>query len=99
MEPKAARRLVSFAMAGVLLCGCSPVSRAPAAVRPTLEAVEHLGLRCGDGEPDNVPSGLFQWHCGPAADPGSKAILVGGNDSGVSDIVVVSPTNDLNAAR
>jgi hypothetical protein len=99
MEPKAARPLVSISVTALLLWGCGAASRAPAVVRPTLEAVERLGLPCGDGEPDNVPSGLFQWHCGPVSDLGSRAILVGGNDAGVSDIDVVSPTNDLAAAR
>jgi hypothetical protein len=99
MERNAGWLLVSIASAVLMLCGCRGVSRAPGAVRPTLEAVERLGLSCGDGERDNVPSGLFQWHCGPVSDPGSRAILIGGNDAGVSDIDVVSPRNDLIAAR
>ena len=99
MEGKAARLVASIAMTALLLCGCGGASRAPVAVRPTLEAVERLGLGCGDGELDNVPSGLFQWHCGAVSDPGSRAILVGGNDVGISDIDVVSPTNDLMDAR
>ena len=70
----------------VATAGCS----APVAVRPTLDAVRALGFTCGDGERDNVPSGLFQWHCHGAIDGAASTILVGGNEEGVSNITLVS---------
>ncbi len=72
----------------------------PEAVRPTLDAIAALGLQCGSGIPDNVPSGLFQWHChGSIESTTDVIILVGGNEAGVSALDISTPTDDFASAR
>jgi hypothetical protein len=72
----------------------------PAAVRPTLTAIEALGFRCGDGVKDNVPSGLFQWSCVGAMDAARSTVLVDGNDEGVAAITLfVDDPSDAGVAR
>jgi hypothetical protein len=80
------RRLLVTLLWLVIVAACS----APAAVRPTIDAVRALGFACGDGQRDNVPSGLFQWHCRGAIGGTPSTVLIGGNDRGVSDITLVS---------
>jgi hypothetical protein len=90
--------LVVTSAALTLLASCGP----PAAVQPTLDALESLGYTCGGGTADNVPSGLKQWRC-LGSDNGSEGgISVEGNDGGVAAITlaVVWPVSpDPNAAR
>lgn len=76
------------------------VPRPPGAVEPTIDAIVALGLTCGGGLHDNVPSGLSQWHCNGSIDGmAGVGILVGGNDAGVSDIDVVTETDDVATSR
>lgn len=91
----AAILVVAFDLASRPLAG-----RAPGAVQPTVDAIRALGLRCDDGVPDNVPSGLSQWHCRGSLDGTEEvAVLIDGNDAGVTSIDVVTPTDDVVTAR
>jgi hypothetical protein len=81
-------RPIALLVTGLLVAGCA---RAPSAVEPTLVAVEALGMVCGEGNPDNVPSGLVEWHCG--ATKGGEAaahlilgVTVDGNSNGVARV-------------
>ena len=75
----------------------------PSAVQPTLDALGTLGYTCGEGTPDNVPSGLTEWVCtGPSE--GSSAVDVDGNQDGVAELTLVLtwpdlPKPDPNATR
>src|SRR5207344_1807642 len=72
-----------------LAAGCDGLSTRPATVQPTLDAIESLGMRCGDGVRDNVPSGLSQWSCTGSLDGASSTLLVDGNAEGVAGITLV----------
>jgi hypothetical protein len=82
-----------WAVVGILIlasaAACSAPPTTPAAVQPTLAAIETLGLRCGDGVKDNVPSGLFQWSCSGAMEAVKATVLVDGNDEGVAGFTLV----------
>lgn len=93
---------ISVLAASLAVAGCNG---APSAVKPTLAAVEALGAACGDGQPDNVPSGLVEWQC-RATDGGEAdkqliaGVTVDGNDHGVARVIVamdrdrlISPTD------
>jgi hypothetical protein len=71
----------------VAVAGCNGP---PSAVQPTLVAVHDIGLTCGDGVRDNVPSGLYQWRCEGLIDGMNAVILVEGNDQGVAGITLVT---------
>ena len=76
-----------WAVVGVLILASAAACAGPttpAAVQPTLTAIETLGLRCGDGVKDNVPSGLFQWSCSGAMEAVKATVLVDGNAEGVA---------------
>jgi hypothetical protein len=93
-----------YALAGILVialaAGCSPRETAPGAVQATLAAIETLGLRCGDGAKDNVPSGLFQWTCRGAIEGVRSALLVDGNQDGVAGMTLfVDDPGDPGVAR
>jgi hypothetical protein len=75
------RRSLVIALTVVVLGGCTP-----AAIQPTLADVRSLGFACGDGARDNVPSGLYQWHCSGTVAAKDGTILVNGNDGGVAEI-------------
>jgi hypothetical protein len=84
----------------VLAAGCFGRGTSPAAVQPTLAAIETLGFRCGDGARDNVPSGLFQWSCGGAMEASRSSVLVDGNADGVMGITLfVDDPRDPGVAR
>ena len=93
-----------WAVIGILVlaiaAGCIGRGVTPAAVRPTLGAIEALGFRCGDGLKDNVPSGLFQWSCSGAMDAARSTVLVDGNGEGVAGItLIVNDPSDPGVAR
>jgi hypothetical protein len=93
-----------YAVAGILVvalaAGCSLRETAPGAVQPTLAAIEALGLRCGDGVKDNVPSGLFQWSCSGAIEGVGSALLVDGYQEGVAGLTLfVDDPSDPGVAR
>ena len=93
---------ISVLAASLAVAGCNG---APSAVKPTLAAVEALGAACGDGQPDNVPSGLVEWQCratdgGEADKQRIAGVTVDGNDHGVARVIVamdrdrlISPTD------
>jgi hypothetical protein len=92
------------AAVGVLVlaiaAGCVGRGTTPAAVQPTLTAIETLGPRCGDGVKDNEPSGLFQWSCGGAVNAVRSTVLVDGNEDGVAGItLMLDGTSDPGVAR
>ena len=90
------RCLLAAALAA-LVTGCSGT---PESVRPTIAGIVGLGYRCGDGIKDNVPSGLFQWHCDGAVNGTPSVVLVDGNAEGVAGVTLdVEPTNDPELAR
>lgn len=85
------RRSIALLVTCLLVAGCA---RAPSAVEPTLVAVEALGAACGEGIPDNVPSGLVEWQCGAtsggeAADHLIRGVTVDGNGEGVARVILV----------
>jgi hypothetical protein len=83
-----------------LAAGCFGRGTTPAAVQPTLAAIETLGFRCGDGAKDNVPSGLFQWSCSGAMEASRSTVLVDGNEDGVAGITLfVENPSDPGVAR
>lgn len=82
-----------------LVAGCSAAVTAPAAIQPTLRAVEGLGYRCEPGEPDNVPSGLTQWRCPGAVAGAAAGINVDGNETGVSGMALVVSSVDVGVTR
>ena len=69
------------------LAGCNS---APSAVQPTLGSIHDIGLTCGDGVRDNVPSGLYQWRCEGPIDSLNAVILVDCNDQGVAGVTLVT---------
>jgi len=81
-----------------LVAGCGALS-APEAVRPALRDVEALGYRCEAGEPDNVPSGLFQWRCPGTVDNAPAVVQVIGNDDGVVEVVLSINSVEPKVAR
>lgn len=92
-------RLATLALVAIAT-GCAGVLSAPQAVHGTLAAVESLGFRCGDGEADHVPSGLYQWRCKGDFDGVSSTVLVEGNADGVAGITLVTDdSTDPNVAR
>jgi hypothetical protein len=93
-----------WAVTGILILGlaaaCTGRGTTPAAVQPTLAAIETLGFRCGDGAKDNEPSGLFQWSCGSATEAFRSSVLVDGNEEGVMAITLfVDKPRDPGVAR
>ena len=83
-----------------LVAGCGGSSTAPAVVRPTLAGIEALGLRCGAGVKDDVPSGLFQWRCTGSLGGAGATVLVDGNDEGVAGVTLVADgSTDPEVAR
>jgi hypothetical protein len=93
-----------YAVAGILVialaAACSPRETAPGAVQATLAAIERLGLRCGAGVKDNVPSGLFQWSCSGAIEGVRSALLVDDNQEGVAGMtLLVNDPRDPGVAR
>ena len=93
-----------WAVIGILVlalaAGCIGPGTTPAAVQPTLAAIETLGFRCGDGVKDNVPSGLFQWSCSGSMETARSTVLVDGNDGGVAGITLfVDNPSDPAVAR
>jgi hypothetical protein len=93
-----------YGLAGVLAlaitAGCFGRATTPPAVQPTLAAIETIGLRCGDGAKDNVPSGLFQWSCAGALEGARSNVLVDGNDEGVAGITLfVDDIGDAGVTR
>lgn len=83
-----------------LVAGCAGVAAAPAPVRPTLEALRALGLRCGAGVKDNVPSGLYQWSCSGSVGGVPWWVSVSGNDVGIAEIDLTTPeSTDPGVAR
>ena len=88
---------VSVLAATLAVAACNG---APSAVKPTLAAVEALGAACGDGQPDNVPSGLVEWQC-RATDGGEAdkqliaGVTVDGNDHGVARLIVAMDRDRL----
>ena len=94
------RNAVASILVIALATGCGLRETAPDAVRPTLAAIEALGLRCGDGVKDNVPSGLFQWSCRGAIEGVGTALLVDGNEKGVAGLtLLVDDPSDPGVAR
>lgn len=92
--------LVAGILILTLVSGCDPRAASRDAVQPTLAAVESLGLRCGEGVEDNVPSGLVQWTCGGAMQGMPSTVLVDGSQEGVVGITLfVAGSNDPGAAR
>jgi len=84
----------------VVLTGCAGVSSAPGTVQPTLAGIDALGFRCGEGQPDNVPSGLFQWICPGSVEGRDATVLVEGNADGVAGItLVINQSIDADVAR
>jgi hypothetical protein len=95
---------VRNAVAGFLIlalaAGCSPRETTPDAVLTTLAAIEALGLRCGAGLRDNVPSGLFQWSCDGSIEGVHSVLLVDGSHEGVAGIsLFVDDPTDPEVAR
>jgi hypothetical protein len=86
------RFLVVAAM--VLVAGC-----APSALQPALTGVRSLGYACGDGVKDNVPSGLYQWHCSGMVEGNLAVINVDGNANGVAGFTLSINSVDLALMR
>lgn len=83
-----------------LAVGCSPRATTPDSVTATLAAVGGLGLRCGEGVEDNVPSGLVQWSCRGAIDGVDASVLIDGSRDGVVGLtLVVEGSADPDVAR
>ena len=94
------RHPVAALAALVVLSACMGSPSAPATVQPTLAGIATLGLRCGDGVPDNVPSGLIEWRCQGELDDAASSLLVDGNDEGVAGItLVMDESTDPRIAR
>jgi len=92
-------RLAALAFLAIAM-GCAGVNSAPPAVQETLVGIESLGFRCGEGEADNVPSGLYQWRCKGELDGVGSTVLVDGNPVGVAGITMVTDNStDPNVAR
>src|SRR5437867_3980440 len=90
--PRMRSALVGLILA--LTTGCIGRGATPPAVEPTLAALATLGLDCGDGMKDNVPSGLFQWSCAGAIESTGSTVLVDGNADGVAGITLISDDPD-----
>lgn len=90
-------RRASLLLFAILLTGCN--AAAPSAIRPTLDDVEALGFLCDAGIPDNVPSGLTQWHCRGTVRGHEVSVLVDGNDAGVAGFDLVIHSTDPAIAR
>jgi hypothetical protein len=59
--------------------------KGPPAVLPALTALERLGYVCDYGVKDNVPSGLYQWHCNRSVNGLQTGVGVNGNDQGIAE--------------
>lgn len=94
------RNAVACILIIALAAGCTSHASAPAAVQATIAAIETLGLRCSEGDKDNVPSGLFQWSCSGAIEGVGSALLVDGNQEGVVGLTLfVDNPSDPGVAR
>jgi hypothetical protein len=80
-----------------LLAACGG-QRTPAALAPTLAALGDAHLRCGSGQPDNVPSGLLQWRCERVDRGVPVTVLVDGDEKGVFALTVLVPGSTDRAA-
>jgi hypothetical protein len=97
---RAVRRPIAIVVVAIFASACALGRSAPAAVQPTLDALTALGLHCGDGIPDNVPSGLSQWHCRAKADGDhGDDVLVNGNNAGIAELDVVTVSDDPAPSR
>jgi len=85
------RILIALILAVAMLGGCAAAPLTPAAVRPTLDSLSALGLRCSNPTADNVPSGLLQWSCRGAVGSASLTVVVDGDEAGVFGIVAQVP--------
>jgi len=88
---------ITVLAAGLAVAGCTG---APSAVQPTLAAVEELGASCSDGQPDNVPSGLVEWHCRTTSGGDwdrqlITGVTIDGNEHGVARVVVAMDRDRL----
>ena len=90
------RRSILSLLVAIILNACAPSF---SAVNPTIFKLRDLGYSCGDGIKDNVPSGLYQWHCDRSPDRSDLTELVDGNDRGVAEIDLAFPSNDPDAAK
>jgi hypothetical protein len=80
--PNHLRWIVLAALAGA----CSGLgAKGPPAVLPALTSIERLGYACDSGIKDNVPSGLYQWHCDRTVNGLQTFVLVNGNDRGIAE--------------
>lgn len=89
-------RRASLLLFASLLAGCNA---APSGIRPTLDDVEALGFLCDVGIPDNVPSGLTQWHCRGTVRGHEVSVLVDGKDTGVAGFSLGIDSTDPAIAR
>ena len=81
---------ISVLAASLAVAGCNG---APSAVDADHCGGGVLGAACGDGQPDNVPSGLVEWQCratdgGEADKQRIAGVTVDGNDHGVARVIV-----------
>jgi len=85
------RWIVLAALAGA----CTWIgAKGPPAVLPALTSIEQLGYACDNGVKDNVPSGLYQWHCSRTVNGLQSTVLVNGNDRGIAEFDIdVSATD------
>jgi hypothetical protein len=91
-------RILTAVLVAFLVAACG--STVPGTVAPTIAALEQLGLDCGDGLKDNVPSGLYQWSCAGTIDDERVTVLVDGNDEGVSAVeLFIDESTDPALAR
>jgi hypothetical protein len=79
---------------GLVAAACGTPSDVPAAVRPTLDALNGAGLACDEGQPDNVPSGQTGWHCEVTRDGVRVIVELTGSDAGVQDITISTRADD-----
>ena len=79
-------------LAGVaIVAGCGV--RIPDRVAPTLDALRQAGLRCGEPQKDNVPSGLLEWSCDGLDHGAAVRVLVDGDEKGVFDLTALVPAS------
>jgi hypothetical protein len=79
-------RHLIWAVLIAILAACDAAMSAPPAIQPTLSALRTLGFVCDAGIKDNVPSGLYQWHCRGTEDGVDTTVLVDGKAAGVAEI-------------
>jgi hypothetical protein len=81
-------RWMTIALLVVLVAGVGGCHVAiPARVAPTLSALHALGMRCGEPQKDNVPSGLLQWRCEGLDRGAALTLYLDGDDNGVFDLM------------